>query len=323
MKNKVIFVVGPTAVGKTGVAFKLAKIFNGELINADSVQIYKSLDIISGKDIPTARKLSKVLSLSSNKIDVGFYTHLNIPIFLLDVVSPSFSFSVSHFQNLSKKVVQLILNKKKVPIVVGGTGLYINSLTVEMPISQIKPNLKLRESLKRLDIKEMQKELRRLDNKRFETMNYSDLNNPRRLMRAIEISESRIKNKELRIKNKTGFEYLIIGLKCERGVLKKRIDARVEDRLKNGALKEAEELFVNYENLSPQVINANGYRQLFQYLKREIDFEEAIYRWKISEYHHAKNQMTWFKKYGDIKWFDIEKKGFEKNIENKVKEFLN
>ena len=142
-------------------------------------------------------------------------------------------------------------------------------------------------------------------------------------MRAIEVS--RIKNHELRIKNKKGkqFESLVLGLKTDRDALRKRIDSRVEDRLKNGALKEAEGLFENYQNLSQQVKDANGYKQLFAYLKDETTLEEAIYRWKISEYRHAKNQMTWFLKYGNVEWYDINKVNFKNQIEDSIANFIN
>jgi tRNA dimethylallyltransferase len=203
---------------------------------------------------------------------------------------------------------------------VGGTGLYVKALTSEIETVLISPNKELREELESLSIEELQEKLKSINKDKLESLNHSDLFNKRRLIRYIEIQTS---NDE-RITNNTNkkFESLVIGLYCEGEVLKKRIDERVDKRLESGALEEAKELFKNYDSLSRQVKDANGYKQLFSYLKKEISFDEAVYRWKISEYHHAKNQMTWFKKYGDVEWHDIAKKGFDKNIENSLKKFL-
>lgn len=306
MKNKVVFIVGPTGVGKTNLAFEIAKKYNGELISADSVQVYKGLDIISGKDLPP-----------NYKSNAGYYSSNSGPsIHLLDVVNTYRSFSVYHFLELATKAIASILEKNKLPIVVGGTGLYIKSLTEGLDIN-VKPDDALRNKLGTLSVTELQK-LLSTDN--LEKLNDSDRMNSRRLIRAIE--KSRIVNRESRIKNKKTFENFVIGVKCDREVLNQRIDIRVEERLKNGAMIEAEKLFENYEKLSQQVKDANGYKQLFKYLRKEITLDEAIYRWKVSEYRHAKNQMTWFTKYGNVKWFEADKVNIKKDIEKSVNKFL-
>lgn len=306
--QKAVFIVGPTAVGKTALAVELAQKYSGSLVSADSVQVYKGLDIISGKDLPEAK---------SNGNNAGFYTCWGINIFLLDVVEPTSSFSVSNFYHLAIEAIEKIHKENNIPIVVGGTGLYIKSLIEDIETFDIKPDLKLRKKLESLDIAQLQN---MIPKEFVEQMNDSDRSNKRRLIRKIEIFSSQPHTARSKIKKH--FESLVMGLYCEKDVLKRRIDERVEYRLKNGALKEAEGLFKKYENLCQQVKDANGYKQLFQFLKKEIDFEEAIYRWKISEYQHAKNQMTWFRKYGDVKWFDIAKKGFKKDIEISLKKFL-
>lgn len=306
--NKVVFIVGPTAVGKTQLALDLAHDVGGEIVCADSVQVYRHLDIISGKDLPPDYKLH-----------AGHYiSNSSAPIHLLDVVDPTTSFTVFDFQTLATKAIDSILNNNKLPIVVGGTGLYVKALTDGLEIN-VKPDLELRKKLESLNISELH-EL--LPKEKVESLNDSDRNNKRRLVRAIEVS--RIKNHELRIKNKKGkqFESLVLGLKTDRDALRKRIDSRVEDRLKNGALKEAEGLFENYQNLSQQVKDANGYKQFFRYLKNETTLEEAIYRWKISEYRHAKNQMTWFSKYGNVEWYDMKKVNSKKEIGKRIKSYL-
>lgn len=298
--------MGPTAVGKTDLAFTLAKKFDGALISADSVQVYKGLDIVSGKDLPkTAIK---------NGNNAGFYIDRGIPIFLLDVVEPTSSFSLHDFYKFATRYKQLILEQGKLPIVVGGTGLYVQTLLDGFNKSTM-PDLSLRKKLEKLSVSELQQ---LLPDDKLQKLNDSDRNNPRRLIRAIEIESSK---QQVASSKRNSYESLVIGLTCDREVLKQRIDARVDTRLKQGALDEVSSLFKNYKILSDQVKNANGYKQLFSFLKNEISLDEAIYRWKISEYHHAKNQMTWFRKYGMVEWFDIEKANFKKEIEKRVGDF--
>ena len=185
---------------------------------------------------------------------------------------------------------------------------------------EVKPNLLLRQKLEELSLDVLQAKLKKIDLAKFENMNESDVANKRRLIRAIEIARN--KKQELSIKKERKYDALVIGLNCPREALRIRIDKRVSDRITGGALEEAEKLFENYENLSSQVKNANGYKQLFQFLKKEISFEEAIYRWKISENRHAKNQMTWFRKYGNVEWFDITANGFEKELYKRMEMFI-
>lgn len=294
--KKIVHIVGPTGVGKTDLAFKLAQLFDGELVSADSVQVYKGLDIISGKDIPTDS---------------------DIPIHLIDIVVPSYSFTVSHFKDLVLDKIKE-LNR---PIVVGGTGLYIKALIDDIGTVSIKPNMELRNKLTDWNVLSLQSELERLNSEKLKSMNNSDKNNKRRLVRAIEISSSEIRNEKAEIRNKE-FEHLQIGLMAPREFLKERIEKRVEKRLKEGAIEEAKSLFKDYVRLSPQVKNANGYKQLFEYLSKKTTLEEAIEKWKISEYRHAKNQMTWFLKDTRVKWFDITDIEFEAKIKDRVKEFL-
>lgn len=282
---KAIFIVGPTGVGKTKLAFEVAEKFNGALVSADSVQVFKNLNIISGKDLP-----------KGYKYHAGYFINNSSPsICLLDVVDPTISYSVSDFYKDASAKVLDIVNSKRLPIIVGGTGLYVQVLLNGIETTG-KPNLKLRRKFEKLDVKELQK---MLPEERLKKFNDSDINNKRRLIRAIESFGQKKK-----LIKRVSFDSLVIGLKTSREELKKRIDIRVEERLQNGALQEARALFKIYEDLTVQVKNANGYKQLFAYLKKEILLEEAIYRWKVSEYRHAKNQMTWFEKYGDVLWVE-------------------
>jgi len=299
--NKAVVIVGPTAVGKTALAVKIAKEFKGALVSADSVQVFKSLDIISGKDKDE---------------------FLDVEIYLIDVVSPFEPFSVSQFEKLGKGFIKEITLSGKLPIIVGGTGLYVKSLIDGISTSSVAPDLKLRNNLENLSLAELQKMLKKLSAETFNGMNESDIKNKRRLIRKIEILSTRIKNHELRIKNNDGFEFLQIGLELPREELRKRIDLRVDKRIKEGALKEAKDLFKNYEKLTQQVKDANGYKQLFEHFLGKTTIEQAMEKWKISEYRHAKNQMTWFKKDKRILWLDADKKNLFEAVSSKIDTFM-
>jgi tRNA dimethylallyltransferase len=154
----------------------------------------------------------------------------------------------------------------------------------------------------------------------LQSLNESDKKNSRRLIRKIEILE--YQPLATNHQPHTFYDSLVIGLKCTREILKERIDIRVDLRIKDGAVEEAARLFQRYEDLAPQIKDANGYKQLFQYLSGEVDLSEAIYRWKISEYRHAKNQMTWFEKYGNVEWFSVLDSNFMNKVQKRVHKFL-
>lgn len=314
--KKIIHIVGPTAVGKTKLAVFLAQNFDGALISADSVQVYKNLDIVSGKDLPEGSKFN--LLKENNGISVGYYLFDTIRVFLLDVINFSVSFNVSSFQSIAKAVISAIQTENKQPIVVGGTGLYVQSLINENIAKSSVVNHELRKELEALPLLELQFRVSSISKNDFERLNNSEKNNPRRLIRIIENGEF-TPNKINTIQENN---HIIIGLECGRDELKKRIDQRIDERIKLGAIKEAENLFKDYDHLSTQIKHANGYKQLFSYLNKEINWDECLYRWKVSEYRHAKNQMTWFKKYGNVQWYDINEKDFELKILNRLKELL-
>lgn len=303
--KKIVCIVGPTAVGKTAIAFELANLLNGTLVSADSVQVFRGLDIISGKDLP-----------EGYTYNAGYYSHNGSPsICLLDVVECTSLFSVSDYLNVSSVFINQILTEGKLPIVVGGTGLYIKSLIDGLDV-EVEPDIELRAQLEKLTLEELSS---LLPEERLRSFNNSDIKNKRRLIRAIEILKS---NKVEANKYNLQFESLVIGLNCPREILKERIDIRVDLRINDGAIEEATRLFQRYEDLAPQIKDANGYKQLFQYLSGEVDLSEAIYRWKISEYRHAKNQMTWFEKYGNVEWFSVLDSNFKNKVQKRVHKFL-
>jgi len=309
MQNKVVFIVGPTAVGKTDLALDIAHEFNGELISSDSVQVFKGLDIVSGKDLPPEYTHY-----------AGYYhSHSGPSIHLLDVVNPTDPFSVEEFIKLARISMQTIFEMKRVPVVVGGSGLYVKALIDGLSV-RVEPDEKLRKELSGMDTIQLQNMLRNMNKKQLDDMNESDKANPRRLIRKIELNNA--KNSSPLTEISHAYNYYMVGLKCDREHLKKKIDKRVENRLEHGAINEVRKLFASYAGLAQQVKDANGYKQLFSYLNGEIDYEEAIYRWKLSEYRHAKNQMTWFQKYGNVEWFDINDNDYRAKIVQNVNNFL-
>lgn len=315
--QKVLVVTGPTAVGKTNIGVELAQKLNGAVISADSIQVYKGLDIISGKDLPQNPLFRKETALSSKEYNIGCYDFGDAPVFLLDVVSPFYNFSVSDFVKTANSVLDLLQKESRLPIVVGGTGFYVNGLFNLMETINVARDENLRKKLENKNVSELQEILIQKNKKKFDSMNNSDRNNPQRLIRAIEVAQQARRSSHVAVRS-NNYDVLFIGLKCDRDELKKRIDIRVEERLKNGALKEVKVLFKNYKLLSSSVKNANGYRQLFEYCNGEISFEQALQKWKNSEYLHAKNQMTWFLKDKRISWFDIKDEDFDHKLEEFV-----
>lgn len=284
--KKALFILGPTAVGKTHLAFKISKIIPSVLISADSVQAYQGADIISGKD-------------------------RSVETFLLDIVPPYQSFSVREFIERVRPLVEKAKKENKIPVIVGGTGFYIDALFGKINTISIPPNKALREKLDKLTVEELQEELKKLSPDRFHRMNNSDANNERRLIRAIEVFQLSIpKSQPVFTKD----EVLIIGIRTSIENLRKRIAARVKQRIKAGAISEAENLFKNYKKLSSQLKTAGGYKHLFDFLQGRTSLEEAVRKWMIAEGQLAKKQMTYFSRNKNIVWFDIEKKGFEQDI---------
>jgi len=257
--QKILVICGPTATGKTALAADLAKKFNGELISADSRQVYRGMDLTTGKDRP------------------------NVPIWLYDVVNPDEEFSVSHWVKLASDVVKNIQERNKLPIVVGGTGLYINALIHPFETIDVPPNKALREKLKTKSILELQNMIERGD------MNNSDWNNPRRLIRRIEIGEMKSKNP-----NKGMYDVLSIGLTAPLQELYRRIDARMDARIQAG-LKDEIRCLQNYSSELPSM-SAIG----------------------VNEHAYAKRQLTWFRKQKDIRWFDLTHEGYIGEIESVV-----
>ncbi len=274
-KNKIITIVGPTACGKTSLAVKLAKIFNGEIVSADSRQVYKGMDIGTGKDLNEYGK---------------------VPYHLIDVVSPKKQYSLASFQYDAYTAIDDILKRKKLPIIVGGTGLYVNAITKGYELSKAKPNKELRNILSKKSLKELQSLIKKYKLK----VNESDFKNKRRLERLIEIYKT---EKDFKPKSKPRYNTLIIGIKYPKDIIDKRIDQRLIERLeKEGMIKEVKKLLKNevtYKRLEDFGLE---YKYVSYYLKNKITYNELIAKLSIAIHQFAKRQLTWFKRNQQIKW---------------------
>jgi len=292
-KNKLIVILGPTAVGKSNLAVKLAKIFNGEIISADSRQVYKGLDIGTGKI--TKKEMQ------------------GVPHHLLDITSPRRRFSVAQYKKLAFKAIQKIYQKKRIPILVGGTGFYIQAVVDNLLLPKVKPDWQLRKKLEKKSTQELYEILKKIDSQRAKTI---DKNNPRRLIRAIEIVKKTKKPIPV-LKKEQKFNVLMIGLKKSPNELKKLIKKRLLKRLKQGMIAEVKKL--KKSGLSWQRLDEFGleYRYISYFLQNKLNYEQMINRLQKEIEHFAKRQMTWFKKDKRIVWI----KNFTET-KNLIKNFL-
>ncbi|MBO05802.1 MAG: tRNA (adenosine(37)-N6)-dimethylallyltransferase MiaA [Parcubacteria group bacterium] len=295
MSKKILIILGPTTSGKSDLAVKIAKEFNGEIISADSRQVYKGLDIGTGK-------------ITKDEME-------NVPHYLLDAVRPSEKFDVIQFKKLAEEKVNEILEREKLPIVVGGTGFYIQSIVDGLVLPEVPPDEELRTKLEGKSAEELYKELQKLDPNRSLSIQ-SD--NKRRLIRAVEIVKTLGKVPDLEKKPK--YETLQIGLNLDDGELKERIKNRLLERMEKGMIEEVEKL--NKEGLSfERMINLGlEYKYLAYFLKGEMDKKEMIEKLNIAIRQYAKRQKTWFKRDERIKWFRPEE---NKRILELIQVFLN
>jgi len=320
--NKILVICGPTATGKTGLGLKLAKKYNGEIISADSRQIYQGMDIATGKDIDKG-----VWKTDHWEIE-------GIPLWMLDVIKPNQEFSVANYCGMAQQVISKIIKKNKLPILVGGTGFYIKGLIDGVETFGIPPDWNLRRKLEIKTVDELFLLLSKLDALRAGSMNSSDRKNPRRLIRAIEIASP---NENIITKNKKEIKFqnvLMIGLSASYEELYRRIDKRIEQQVENGAEKEVKQLLLEGYNWDLPSMTAMGYGVWQDYFEEKISLSEMIKKWKLSEHDYARRQMTWFKKslrqvYPECnrrtqgKWFDITEQNWASEVEDKVGQWYN
>ena len=293
-RQKVIVIVGPTASGKSALAVEIARQFSGEVISADSRQVYKGLDIGTGKI--TKREMKK------------------IPHYLLDVVHPKKIFTAYDFTRHARRACTNILQNGKVPIICGGTGFYIDVLLGRISLPDVSANMKLRAHLEKKSTSELYRMLKKLDPRRARV---TDRHNPVRLVRALEIAKS--DHKTTILTTHTGYESFWIGLQPDAVTLRKKIHLRLLERMRAGMVQEAKRLHVS--GLSWKRMEALGleYRHLALYLQKKISKEAMLRELEARIWHYAKRQITYWKRNKDITWFAPSNK---KDIVRKVKDFL-
>ncbi len=277
-KPKVLVLLGPTASGKTALGVRLAFKYKGEIVSADSRQVYKGMDIGSGKDLGEYKVGKKV-----------------VPHHLIDVVSPNTEFNLAKYQKLALKAMADIIKRGKLPIIVGGTGLYLQALVDNYRLSSVKPDLGKRRELEALSREELFQRLEKLKPDFAHKLNNSDKNNPRRLVRYLEILEQ---GSSLEMKKESPYDFLILGLTYPDEVLRERIVKRINTRLEQedmlGELKR-----LHAEGVSWQRLLSFGleYKFLSQYLLEKLDYENMIQKLSDASYRFAKRQKTWFKRW--------------------------
>lgn len=297
IKNKILVILGPTASGKSGIAIKLAKKLNGEIISADSRQIYKGMEINSGA-VPISRQ---AMPATDKSVDTSTVTiSSGIPHYFISIAEPTEKYSVVKFKKKAEKIIADILLRGKLPIICGGTGFWIKAIVDNVIFPEVKPNWKLREKLDKKNIEELSAKLKKIDPARAKTI---DAKNKIRLIRALEICKAIGKVPTQTNSNKTkDWEFLQIGIKQAKEKLHKRIKLNIKKRMQQGMISEIEKL---HKNLSWEKIESFGlsFKLIPQYLHGKIssqeELKEKIY---LVEKKYAKRQMTWFKKDKNILW---------------------
>jgi tRNA dimethylallyltransferase len=285
-----IVIVGPTAVGKSGLALRLAQYFPIEIISADSRQVYRYMDI--GTNKPTSAERASV------------------PHHIIDVVEPDQDFSLAMYHQLAMEALKAIQGKGKLPLLVGGSGLYVWSLIEGWKIPVVPPDKELRRQLedraKFEDSQSLYRELQDIDPIAAEKINPSNI---RRIIRALEIYHATGQPpSQLQRKQAPGFPIMVIGLTQERGDLYKRIDWRVDEMIRRGLTDEVEHLLKKGYDPSLTSMSGIGYRQIGQFLRGEMTLPEAIDKIKYETHKLVRHQYAWFRLSDDrIRWFDVSK----------------
>lgn len=287
-KPKVIVICGPTASGKTALSIELAKRIDGEVVSADSMQIYKDMNIGSAKVTP-------------EEMD-------GIKHYLIDFVSPDERYSVANYKQDAKKAIEEIIAKGKTPIVVGGTGLYVDSLIYEIEYNDIEIDEEYRKELERIKEKDgldvLYKSALKIDPKAMEKISSND---SKRIMRVLEIYHSTGKTKtqqELESRTKEiPYNYKVFAINMDREKLYDRINRRVDIMIEKGLVEEVEKLIEKYKKF-PTAMQGLGYKEVRDYLEEKLSYEDMIEKIKQESRRYAKRQLTWFRKDKDTIWID-------------------
>ncbi|MFA6427153.1 MAG: tRNA (adenosine(37)-N6)-dimethylallyltransferase MiaA [Candidatus Magasanikbacteria bacterium] len=287
---KLVVLLGATTCGKTDWGLRLAKKHNGEIISADSRQIYQKMTIGTAK-VPGEWRRSGLRKV--------YYVE-DIPHYLVDFLDPGKSFTVAEFRDEAVKHVKASHKAQRIPFVVGGTGLYIHSLVDNLEIPRVPPNKKLRDSFEEKSLEELLAWLKNLDPKTAETV---DPNNKRRIVRALEVCI--LSGEPFSGQQKKGeplFDILQIGIDVPRDVLYERIERRVDIMIKEGLVEEVRNLLRQKYTWHLPSMSGIGYRQFKEHLENNGELDEAIENLKRDTRHYAKRQLTWFRRDQRIKW---------------------
>ena len=289
-KNKVIVICGPTASGKTALSIELAKQINGEIVSCDSMQIYKDMDIGTAK--PTTEEMQ------------------GIKHYLIGYVSPEERYSVADYKIDAKKAIKEIIEKGKMPIVVGGTGLYLDSLIYEIEYQDIKLDEEYRKKLEKeveeKGLKELYEKAKQIDEKAIEKISPND---KKRILRILEIYHATGKTKtEQEIesrKKEVEYDYKVYALNWDRQKLYDRINKRVDIMIEQGLIEEVKQILDKYDTF-PTAMQGLGYKEVVEYLEGKLTKEEMIEKIKMETRRYAKRQLTWFRKNKQTIWLNAE-----------------
>ncbi len=304
--NKIIAIIGPTGVGKTGLAIELAQKYNGEIINADSRQVYRGMSIGTAKP-----------SLEQQRI----VTH-----HLIDIISPDAGFSLAEYQRLAYQTIKDILRRGKIPFLVGGSGQYVWATLEGWVIPGVMPDATFRRELEQKaaagKAAELYQELVRVDPAAAVKI---DSHNVRRVIRALEVNHlAPARFSALRQKQSPPFESLIIGLTAERKELYRLVDGRVDAMIQSGFIDEVKALIAMGYSVDLPAMSSIGYREIGQYLQGKMTLDEAVYKIKVGTHRFIRAQYTWFRLEDKrIRWFDKDTAStaeIEKMVEEWVKD---
>lgn len=282
--NKVVVILGPTGVGKTRMSIELAKRLNGEIINADSMQFYKGLDIGTAKIKEEEKE--------------------NIPHYLFDIKEIDEDYSIYNYQIDGRKIIDDILKRGKTPIIVGGTGLYIKALLYDYKLSYEKSN----DTYENFNTKELYNELIKIDKDIV-----VDKNNRRRLIRAINYYKENGKSINSNKTNKILYDVVFIGLTCDRNKLYDIINHRVDKMVSEGLITEVK-YFYDKKIYTKPLLNGIGYKELYEYFDKTVTLEEAINKIKRNSRRYAKRQYTFFRNQLPVEWIDVDFDNFNNTI---------
>ena len=303
-KQKAIVICGPTASGKTALSIELAEKIDGEIISCDSMQIYKDMNIGTAK--PTNDEMH------------------NIKHYLLDFVPPDERYSVADFKKDAKLAIKEILDKKKVPIVVGGTGLYVDSLIYEIDYNKIEFDENYRNELERqvkeFGLEKLYERAKKIDPDAIEKISVND---KKRILRILEIYHATGKNKtqqeiESR-KREIEYDYRVFALNWDRQILYDRINRRVDSMIENGLIEEVKNILKKYDKF-PTAMQGLGYKEVVTYLNGNMTKDEMIDKIKLETRRYAKRQLTWFRKNKQTIWLDGQEK-IEINVQKILENF--